>query len=99
MLPGFHHCGGGPGPNVFGAPSNPLVNLNDPERDIVGAVVRWVEEDEPPARIIATKFVGNDPNLGVSRTRPICPYPQVAQYTGFGSIDDAANFVCGNSTD
>ncbi len=99
MLPGFHHCGGGPGPNVFGAPSNPLVNLNDPERDIMGAVVRWVEEDEPPARIIATKFVGNDPNLGVSRTRPICPYPQVAQYTGFGSIDDAANFVCGNSTD
>ena len=98
MLPGFHHCGGGPGPNVFGAPSNPLVNLNDPERDVMGAIVRWVEEDEPPSRIIATKFVRDDPDLGISRTRPVCPYPQVAQYSGTGSIDDAENFECSYST-
>jgi feruloyl esterase len=30
----------------------------------------------------------------VDRTRPLCPYPQVAQYKGTGSTDDAANFVC-----
>ena len=30
----------------------------------------------------------------VTRTRPICAYPQVARYVGSGSIDDAANFVC-----
>jgi len=30
----------------------------------------------------------------VSRTRPLCPYPQHAEYTGAGSTDDAANFVC-----
>jgi len=28
------------------------------------------------------------------RTRPLCPYPQVARYSGSGSSDDAANFVC-----
>ena len=28
-------------------------------------------------------------------TRPLCPYPQIAKYTGKGSTDDAANFVCG----
>jgi feruloyl esterase len=28
------------------------------------------------------------------RTRPLCPYPQVATYTGTGSIDAAASFVC-----
>ena len=28
------------------------------------------------------------------RTRLLCPYPQVARYTGTGSADDAANFVC-----
>ena len=28
------------------------------------------------------------------RTRPLCPYPQVATYKGSGSTDDAANFVC-----
>jgi hypothetical protein len=28
------------------------------------------------------------------RTRPLCPYPQVAAYSGSGSIDEASNFVC-----
>ena len=31
----------------------------------------------------------------IDRTRPLCPYPRVAQYMGSGSTDDAANFVCG----
>jgi feruloyl esterase len=30
----------------------------------------------------------------VLRTRPLCPYPQYAEYTGSGSTDDAANFAC-----
>jgi hypothetical protein len=30
----------------------------------------------------------------VDRTRPLCPHPKEAVYTGSGSIDDAANFVC-----
>ena len=40
--------------------------------------------------MIASKVVNNQ----VVRTRPLCPYPQVARYTGTGSIDDAANFRC-----
>jgi feruloyl esterase len=30
----------------------------------------------------------------VDRTRPLCPYPQVATYKGAGSIDEAVNFAC-----
>jgi len=30
----------------------------------------------------------------VDRTRPLCPFPQVARYSGTGSSDDAANFAC-----
>jgi feruloyl esterase len=30
----------------------------------------------------------------VDRTRPLCPYPQVARYNGAGSIDEASNFTC-----
>jgi sugar lactone lactonase YvrE len=30
----------------------------------------------------------------VVRTRPLCPYPQIAKYKGTGSIDRAENFVC-----
>ena len=43
-----------------------------------------------PARLAAS----HSTNGRVDRTRPLCPYPQVARYTGTGSIDDAANFVC-----
>ncbi len=46
---------------------------------------RWVEQDGAPGPVIARKD---------QRTRPLCPYPQVAKYTGAGSTDDAANFVC-----
>jgi len=30
----------------------------------------------------------------VDRTRPLCPYPQIAKYIGRGSLDEAANFRC-----
>jgi feruloyl esterase len=30
----------------------------------------------------------------IVRTRPLCPYPQVARHSGNGSADDAANFAC-----
>jgi feruloyl esterase len=30
----------------------------------------------------------------VARTRPLCPYPQIAKYNGSGSTDEAANFSC-----
>jgi hypothetical protein len=35
-----------------------------------------------------------DPAGGVARTRPLCPYPEVAVYKGSGSVDDAKNFSC-----
>ena len=34
----------------------------------------------------------------IDRTRPVCPYPQVARYRGTGSIDEAANFTCSAAT-
>jgi feruloyl esterase len=58
--------------------------------DKVGAMEQWVEKNQAPERIVATHLT----NGKVDRTRPLCPYPQVAQYKGSGSIDDAANFVC-----
>jgi feruloyl esterase len=30
----------------------------------------------------------------VTRTRPLCKYPQKAVYNGSGNIDDAASFAC-----
>ena len=55
-------------------------------------LVDWVENGIAPDKIIATNVVG-----GVSRTRPLCPYPQTAIYNGTGSTNDAANFHCGGN--
>jgi feruloyl esterase len=58
--------------------------------DPLTALERWVEDGIAPDEIIASRVTDGV----VTRTRPICAYPQVARYVGSGSIDDAANFVC-----
>jgi feruloyl esterase len=58
--------------------------------DAVSVIEEWVERGKAPDQIIASHSM----NGKVDRTRPLCPYPQVAKYAGSGSVDDAANFVC-----
>jgi len=57
---------------------------------MMAAMEQWVEQGEPPVRIVASHATSGV----VDRTRPLCPYPQVATYRGSGSIDEAANFSC-----
>jgi len=92
MAPGMQHCGGGPGPNSFGIFVTSA--QSDPRHDLTLALERWVEEGVAPDQIIAAKRQTADPKSPVIRTRPLCPYPQVARYKGSGSTDDAANFAC-----
>ncbi len=58
--------------------------------DMVSALEQWVEHGHAPDRIVASHSTTGV----VDRTRPLCPYPQVAVYHGTGSTDEAANFVC-----
>jgi feruloyl esterase len=58
--------------------------------DAVTALEQWVEHGKAPDVMIASHSTGGK----VDRTRPLCPYPQVAKYRGTGSIDEAANFTC-----
>ncbi len=58
--------------------------------DPMTAIINWVEDDHAPSLLVASRVV----NKKAVRTRPLCPYPQVARYSGQGSIDDAANFLC-----
>jgi feruloyl esterase len=90
LAPGMQHCGGGPGPNAFGQAQLE----GDPQHNITKALERWVENREAPQQIIATKFQADNPAGAAVRTRPLCPYPQVAKYNGSGSTDEAANFSC-----
>lgn len=60
--------------------------------DMLSALENWVEKGVAPAKVIAS----HSTNGSVDRTRPLCPYPKIAMYTGKGSTDEAANFVCRN---
>jgi feruloyl esterase len=69
----------------------PCVGGVGPDRnDAVTAVIDWVEKGKAPDMLLASKVKDG----AVVRTRPLCPYPQVARYKGQGSIDEAANFAC-----
>ena len=57
-------------------------------------MVDWVENGIEPGALIGSRNANVDANYPAARTRPSCPYPEVARYSGTGSIDDAANFSC-----
>ena len=56
--------------------------------DLLEPVVNWVEKGVAPQSVAATgrAFPG--------RSRPLCPYPQHAQYKGQGDPQSAASFEC-----
>ncbi len=58
--------------------------------DMLTALEQWVETKKAPDQIAASRLRDGK----VDRTRPLCPYPQIAKYKGSGSIDEAANFSC-----
>jgi hypothetical protein len=58
------------------------------------AMVDWVENGVEPGALLGSRNANVDANYLAARTRPNCPYPEVARYSGTGSIDDAANFLC-----
>jgi feruloyl esterase len=56
----------------------------------MAALERWRESAVSPDQLPAFHVTNNR----VDMARPLCTYPQVAQYKGVGSTNDAANFVC-----
>ncbi|MFO7575978.1 MAG: tannase/feruloyl esterase family alpha/beta hydrolase [Bacteroidales bacterium] len=74
LLPGMNHCYGGPGPSNV---------------DWVSLIIDWVENGNPPDRIIASKY--NDKELVLSR--PIYPYPSQIEYDGKGDPNIESSFI------
>lgn len=84
MVPGMAHCSGGQGPNIF---------------DMLDELDRWVETGVSPMEIVASEydkptFFAVPEGAELVRTRPLCPWPQSATYTGSGSTNEAQNFNC-----
>lgn len=81
MAPGMLHCAGGRGPNPVAGPA-------------FAAVVSWVEKGVAPNQLLVEKRVGNMPKAPIERTRPLCPYPQIAQWDERGDWSNAESFRC-----
>jgi feruloyl esterase len=86
-VPGMGHCSGGPATDQF---------------DALSALIKWVEEGKAPRQLVASaRGPGNaggvNPEVpagwAADRTRPLCPYPQIARYHG-GDPERAESFVC-----
>jgi len=58
--------------------------------DMLSAIVNWVENGKAPDSVTAKSRVQP------VRSRPLCPYPSYAAYTGQGDPQSAASFVCRN---
>ncbi|WP_203072059.1 tannase/feruloyl esterase family alpha/beta hydrolase [Falsiroseomonas ponticola] len=87
-VPGMAHCSAGPATDQF---------------DAITPLVRWVEEGIAPDRIVASaRGPGTGGALNAelpadwapNRTRPLCPYPQVARFVEGGNLEDAGSFAC-----
>lgn len=87
-VPGMNHSSGGVATDQY---------------DALGALVDWVEKGIAPDWIIASaRGPGNPGGVNSSvptgwaadRTRPLCPYPQVARYSGSGDAERAESFAC-----
>ena len=87
-VPGMNHCSGGPTADQF---------------DMLTPLVNWVEKGIAPDSVVATvRGAGNAGGVNTelpadwsaTRTRPLCPSPKVAKYSGSGDKELAANFSC-----
>jgi pimeloyl-ACP methyl ester carboxylesterase len=81
-LPGGTHCGGGVTLDRF---------------DALTALTDWVEKRKAPERINASVNPTNKEvpvSWSPKRTRPLCPYPSYAAYSGSGDTEEQANFIC-----
>ena len=63
--------------------------------DWVTAMVDWVENGNAPASILSTNTSGGV----VTRSRPLCPWPQAAIYNGSGDPNRIESFHCGGNVE
>ena len=79
------------GGNAHGNSYGPTV---DADHDLLKALEQWVEHGVAPEKIIATHYINNNATAGIQFQRPLCPFPQVAEYKGIGDPTSAASFKC-----
>ncbi|MCT8987633.1 tannase/feruloyl esterase family alpha/beta hydrolase [Shewanella phaeophyticola] len=74
-----------------------MAPATDQVNTILDDIVAWVETGTAPEAITANVREANTElpdNWAKDRSRPLCPFPQVATYNGSGDIELAESFSC-----
>jgi feruloyl esterase len=61
--------------------------IGNPQFELFEPLQKWVETGNAPEKVNVSYYQGD-------MTRPLCPYPKVAHFTGQGSENKAENFKC-----
>ena len=96
-ISGLAHCRGGPGAwniGAFATGGSILATPTDPESNILTAVVAWVEEGKAPEYVRGSKFVNDNPTLGLAFSRKHCKYPAGNVYVGPANYTDENAWEC-----
>lgn len=88
LVPGMGHCSGGPGATTLRGDGTLVPN--EPSRDLLAALDRWVEQGQAPDDFVASRVA----RTAVERTRPLCSYPKQAVYSGAGDTNAASSYRC-----
>lgn len=83
LIPGMNHVSGG--------------DYTVDGFDYLGAIEKWVEDGVAPTYMVGTPLTPTSSQLPANLTRPICAYPDYAQYNGSGDTNSYTSFTCANS--
>ena len=96
MIPDVQHCFGGTGPDMFGQLTAPQPG-DTPDRSMVAALQKWVEDGRAVDTIIGRRGVGGF--MGMPAPQPeqqrlLCAYPATAMLQSGSNPDQASSYVC-----
>ncbi|KAJ5110317.1 feruloyl esterase b [Penicillium argentinense] len=94
IISGMNHCVGGTGASFIGNMGRTVVDFT-PEKNVLAAMVRWVENGTAPDTILGTAYVNGTKASGqIAFQRNHCRYPFRNVYRGEGDPDLPENWKC-----
>jgi feruloyl esterase len=91
-ISGMAHCSGGTGAYNIGNQAWGLAG-EQPEENVLAAIVQWVEEGEAPEYVLGTAYAGTSRDE-IKFQRRHCKYPLRNVYKGSGDPNSADSWEC-----
>lgn len=92
-ISGMAHCAGGSGASAIGNRLEGSAS-EDPEENVLMAMVRWVEEGVAPEAVVGSHFNNETADTGVEYKRSHCKYPARNTLKEGGDAKNADDWSC-----